>query len=244
MFIVIALITGTLIGMIGVGGVLLAPFLTYAMGIELHEAMAMSSLSFLFTGIVATIVYSRKGSIEWKPVLWLCVGIVPATVLGAKVNSVLETSLLTVILAALIAFSGLHVCLKKQKQLDGSAPIRPVFYALIGFVVGFGSALTGTGGPVLLIPILMFLNVPVLVAIGISQVVQLPIAVFASVGFSLYGHLDIKMGVMLGLIQAGAVLIGAKMAHYITADKLRRIVAVALIGVGILMTSQVLFQTE
>ena len=106
------------------------------------------------------------------------------------------------------------------------------------------AARTGTGGPVLLIPILMFLNVPVIVAIGISQVVQLPIAVFASVGFSLYGHLDIKMGVMLGLIQAGAVLVGAKMAHYIAADRLRRIVALALIGVGILMTSQVLFQAE
>ena len=50
------------------------------------------------------------------------------------------------------------------------------------------------------------------------------------------------MGVMLGLIQAGTVLVGAKMAHYIAPDRLRRIVALALIGVGILMTSQVLFQ--
>ena len=178
MLLVIALITGTLIGMIGVGVVLLAPFLTYAMGIELHEAMAMSSFSFLFTGIVATIAYSHKGSIEWKSVLWLCVVIVPSTVLGAKVNSVLETGFITVILATLVAFYGLHVCLQKQNQIDGSAPIRPVFYVFFGFVVGFGSALTGTGGPVLLIPILMFMNIPVLVAIGISQVVQLPIAVF------------------------------------------------------------------
>ncbi len=230
--------------MIGVGGVLLSPFLTYFMGIELHEAMAMSSWSFLFTGIVAIIAYSRKGSIEWKAVLWLCIGIVPATVFGAKVNSVLETSLLTVILAALIAFSGLHVWLKKQKSVDGSSHISPMFYTFIGLVVGFGSALTGTGGPVLLIPILMFLNVPALVAIGMSQVVQLPIAIFASVGFSMYGHLDIKMGTMLGLIQAGGVLIGAQIAHYIAADKLRRTVAFALIGVGVLMVSQALIQSE
>jgi len=210
------------------------------MDIELHEAMAMSSWSFLFTGIVAIIAYSRKGSIKWKGLGWLCIGIVPATVFGAKANAVLETNLLTVILAALIACSGFHAWLNPQHSADGSFHITPVCYTVIGLVVGFGSALTGTGGPVLLIPILMFLNVPALVAIGMSQVVQLPLAIFASIGFIMYGHIDLTMGTMLGLIQAGGVLIGSQISHYISADKLRRTVAFALIGVGLLMVSQAL----
>ncbi len=45
--------TGTLIGMVGVGGVLLAPLLVYFLGMEIHPVMATYSWSCLFTGITA-----------------------------------------------------------------------------------------------------------------------------------------------------------------------------------------------
>lgn len=44
---------------------------------------------------------------------------------------------------------------------------------LVGFVVGFGSALTGTSGPVLILPILFLLeDMPSLAALGIAQTIQ------------------------------------------------------------------------
>ena len=58
---------------------------------------------------------------------------------------------------------------------------------------------------------------PTLVAIGISQAIQLPIAVFTSVGFSLYGKIDFKLGALLGIIQAIGVVVGAQIAHKISA---------------------------
>ncbi len=60
--------TGLLIGTVGIGGILLAPMLVYIAGIDLHLAMATSSLSFLFAGIAGTVAYARKGSISWKMV--------------------------------------------------------------------------------------------------------------------------------------------------------------------------------
>ncbi len=45
------ILTGLLIGLVGVGGVLLAPLLHYVWDVDLHRAMATSSWSFLFTGV-------------------------------------------------------------------------------------------------------------------------------------------------------------------------------------------------
>ena len=93
----------------------------------------------------------------------------------------------------------------------------------------------------LLVPILVTLNYPALAAIGVSQAAQLPIAVFAIIGFGLFGTLDIRLGITLGVVQAVGVVLGAKLAHELSAKKLRQIVAAALIGVGGLMIGRILF---
>ena len=239
-YIIVGSITGLLIGMVGIGGILLAPMLVYIAGIDLHLAMATSSLSFLFTGIAGTIAYARKGTISWKMVGWLCVGVIPATILGARVNVSLETDILTIILAALIVLSGLNALFMKPTTKQDKFRVNRFRLVLIGFATGFGSALTGTGGPVLLLPIFILLSIPALVAIGVSQAIQLPIAVFSSVGFYLYGEIDFKLGVQLGIIQAIAVVVGAQIAHRVSAKRLRQFVAIALVAAGLFMTIRAL----
>ncbi len=239
-FIVLGLITGTLIGTVGIGGILLAPTLTYIVGLDLHLAMAVSSFSFLFTGVAGSITYARKGTVSWRMALWLSAGIVPAAVFGARVNSLLPTTALVVILATLIAFSGVNALLKGPAANAAETSLSNLTLVLIGLGVGFGSALTGTGGPVLLVPVLLFLNIPALLAIGVSQVIQLPVAVFASIGFMLYGQIDFALGLTLGLIQAVGVLLGARLAHSLPATQLRKVVAVALIGVALFMIGRIL----
>ncbi len=234
-YVITGSVTGLLIGAVGIGGILLAPMLAHLAGVDLHLATATSSWSFLFTGVAGTIAYARKGTISWRMVGWLCAGIIPATLLGARVNVGLQTGILSTVLAVLIAISGLSALLQKPAQR--TADSRPHRFGLvaIGMVTGFGSALTGTGGPVLLLPILFLLNMPAQAAIGVSQAIQLPIAAFASVGFYLYGTIDFVLGALLGMIQAIGVIVGAQVAHKVSASQLRRIVAIALVAVGLFM---------
>jgi uncharacterized membrane protein YfcA len=242
MFLLITLISffaGILIGTIGIGGVILVPLLSFVLNIDLHVAMSASSFSFLLPGIVGTITYARKGSIIWEAVLWLSVGIVPAAVLGARVNTNLDTDVLVLIVAVLIAFSGINVFINRQNESGKVPEFRRLLLVLIGALVGFGSSLTGTGGPVLLVPILITLSYPALKTIGISQAVQLPIAVFAVIGFWLYGQIDVGLGLHLGIAQAAGVFIGAQIAHRLPVMQLRRLVAAALILVGALMVWQI-----
>ena len=87
-----ALLTGTLIGGVGVGGVLLAPLLVWAGGFGLHEATAAASCSFLVTGLVGTSVYARHGSVDWRLAQSLTVGLIPAALVGAYLNTRLDAS--------------------------------------------------------------------------------------------------------------------------------------------------------
>ncbi len=235
----IGLLAGILIGTTGIGGVILVPLLSLVLGFDLHFAMAASSLSFLFPGIVGTFTYAKKRSIVWEKVLWLSVGIIPAALLGARVNTNLNTAVLVLIVAGLIAFSGINVFITRQNESGVIPDFRKPLLILIGALVGFGSTLPGTGGPVLLVPILITLHYPALKSIGISQAIQLPIALFAVIGFWLYGQIDLELGLHLGITQAAGVYIGAQIAHRLPIVQLRRLVAIALIGVGAMMIWQI-----
>ena len=102
----------------------------------------------------------------------------------------------------------------------------------IGAVTGFGSALSGTGGPLILIPILMWLDVPVLTAIGLSQAIQLPIALLATAGNFFSGNLDPTLGLLLAAGLAIGTFVGARIAHAVPRKALRRAVAMVLVIVG------------
>ncbi|MEM7344389.1 MAG: sulfite exporter TauE/SafE family protein, partial [Chloroflexota bacterium] len=179
-FALIGLLIGLLIGSVGVGGILLAPLLAYLTGMNLHLAIATSVWSFLFTGITGTLSYARKGTISWRMVGWISLGIIPGTILGARTNLALSITILTVLLASLIILSGLNTLYKRPVTANKKTELTNYWLILIGLAVGFGSALIGAGGAVFLVPTFLFLNIPPLVAIGVSQAVQLPVAIFGS----------------------------------------------------------------
>ena len=170
----------------------------------------------------------------------LSVGIVPSALLGARVNTNLNAEVLVLIVAGLIAFSGINVFINRQNESGLIPEFGKLMLIFIGALVGFGSSLTGTGGPVLLVPILVTLHYPTLKTIGISQAIQLPIAVFAGIGFWLFGQIDLGLGLYLGIVQAVGVFIGAQIAHRLPVVQLRRLVAIALMGVGAMMIWQII----
>lgn len=234
------LLAGGFIGAVGVGGVIIAPLLVLLAGYDIHQAVAVASWSFMFTGVAGTLSYARHGSIDWSSAAWLAAGVLPAALVGALVNTMVPATVVTVIIAVLIAASGLRGLLQRSAEPGGPARTpTATLLVLVGALVGFGSALTGTGGPVLLIPLLLLGGMRILNVIGVAQAIQIPVAVFASVGYLLFAEIDLLVGTLLGLTQAAGVLMGARVAHMLPAASLRRLVAVALIGTAVLLIVQV-----
>jgi uncharacterized membrane protein YfcA len=234
-----ALLMGALIGCVGIGGVLLPPALVYLGGLGFHAAAATSTWAFLFCAAAGTWSYSGRGSIDWRMAAWLGAGVVPAAFAGAWANAALPEGLLMAILAALLVLTGADALLRGSPGSRGRARRlgAPTLLA-IGAFVGFGSALTGTGGAVLLVPVLLLLQVPVLAAVGAAQAVALPIVAFSTAGFLLYGSVDFALGTAAGLMGAVGVLAGVRVAHAAPAATLRRVVATALLCAGLLIVAQ------
>lgn len=229
-----ALVLGILAGCTGIGPALLPPLLAYFGGLNLHLAMATSMWSFLFTGSAGAVSYALYKSVDWRMALWLSVGIIPAAVFGARVNSLLSVDVLAVILAAVIILAGLNAFLRPSKLVNNQVNFKALSLLSVGMFVGFGSALTGTGGPILLIPILLMTGVTPLIAIGVSQVIILPLAAFSVLGYILYGRIDFSLGALMGVILAVGVVVGARLAHMLPTLILQRVLAVALMGIGAL----------
>ena len=235
-----ALLVGLLIGCVGIGGVLLPPALVYVGGLEFHLAAATSAWAFLFCGVAGTLSYSKRRSLDWRMAAWLGAGVVPTAVAGAWANVALPEGVLMGLLAALMVVTGAEALLRRPVVEQEEARCRfgaPTLLA-VGAFVGFGSALTGTGGGVLLLPILLLLRTPVLAAVGAGMVVSLPIAVFATAGYVLYGSVDFGLGTALGLVAVVGVVVGARIAHLAKAATQRRVVAWALLSTGLLIAAQ------
>ncbi|MHB8275498.1 MAG: sulfite exporter TauE/SafE family protein [Dermatophilaceae bacterium] len=231
---------GVLIGAVGVGGVLLAPALVAVGGILPNQAAATSTWAFLFTGVVGTLAYARWGSIPWPMVGRLAVGVVPGAVVGARTNAVLPGGAVLVVLGVLALLVGVQQLLVRREQVAvddqaGQPALSTVRLILIGSAVGFGSALTGTGGPVLLVPVLLTLGVTPLTAVAVSQAVQLPVVIAASATYLNAGLTDTGLGTVLGLAAATGTLIGAALAPRLHPDLLRRAVALACVTAGVLL---------
>src|SRR5262249_47717723 len=83
----------------------------------------------------------------------------------------------------------------------------------IGAATGFLSSLTGTGGPLVLVPILLSMRLGVLASVGLSQIFQLPVALAATAGNIIYGELDLPLGIVLAASLSGGSWFGAKLAR-------------------------------
>lgn len=236
--IVLGLISGLLIGCIGIGGVILVPALHYLGGIPIHVAIGAAMMAYLITGVIGTMVFGNKQSIRWEMAPWLWAGAMPASLAGAWAANATPGLVLELAIGALTAVSGVHALTRSSGEATGeSANGQRVFgsatLAIVGAVTGFASSLTGTGGPLVLIPIMMWLGSPVLTAIGLAQAIQLPIAVTATAGNYAAGTLDMALGAVLGVGLALGSWGGAHLAHALPRAILFRIVAVVLVLVGL-----------
>ncbi len=229
----IALLVGVLIGCIGIGGVLLVPALTYIGGIDIHVAITSSMLSYMFAGLVGAIAYGRAGSIRWRPGLTLIAGAMPGAFAGAAAVTLVPGVVLEFFIAALVLFAGVNALHGPPGRRLEREHIATGSLLLVGVVTGLGSAMSGTGGPLILVPILVWMGLPVLAAIGLSQVVQLPLATLATIGNLRFGEVDIALGLAIAVLLMAGVTIGARLAHRLSATHLRNAVAWALVLVGV-----------
>jgi uncharacterized membrane protein YfcA len=217
---------GTLIGAVGIGGVLLIPALTAFAALPIHTAMATALFTFIFTGIVGTAMFTR-------PVL---ISTLVFAFAGAWVNSIARPTTLALLLAGVIIFAGIYTLFTwhglRQTAFRDAPRAQRLLLVAVGGIAGFGSGLTGVGGPALSVPLLVLFGFPALVSIGASQVLQIVAAVSGTLGNLRFGSIDFRIAGVVTLVELAGVVLGVRLAHAVDGSVLRRVVAVLCLVVG------------
>lgn len=234
------------------GGSTYVPILLMT-GMSMHEASTTSLFMIMLASISATLVFSRKKTVDWK----LLFSIVPLAILGsfaggyaAQWVSALVLKVIFAIVLAIAAFFMLRpaaegripkfmpqwllwnrVSGEYQYQISMGVLIPAI--ALAGFVAG----MIGVGGGLFVLPMLILLfGCPTRIAIGISTTY---VGITALPGF--LGHLlgNDPFNIWVAFPLAVAAFAGARLGPIISLRtsivKLRVILAIVLIALAIWM---------
>lgn len=112
---------------------------------------------------------------------------------------------------------------------------------LVGLGVGFLSGLTGIGGGLVSIPLMLTLGFPVFPSIGTGQVLQGIVAIFGSISNVPNGFVKFELVWWVTLIEVLGVFIGVKIAHKLPIPLLKKGVSALCLGMGLYMLTKAFF---
>jgi uncharacterized membrane protein YfcA len=147
---------------------------------------------------------------------------------GALVVGALTSRVLTWVIAAAFAVAALAEWMG-WPSAAAAGPISRTRSLVLGALTGAGSAVTGTSGPMVAMPLLAHAGMPTRQRIGIAQVAQLPIAVTASIAFLSLGRVPWLLAVQVALATAAGFLAGIFWARALPQQLLRRTAAVLML---------------
>ena len=236
----VAVLVGFFIGSVGVGGVLLIPALALLGGVEgpmsIHRAAATALPTFFFTGLLGSWLYYRRGSMDWRMAAPVCAGSVVFSYFGALFAARVEPRPLTLIIVAIIVFAGVYVLLPAKAHGPSRSGKEKWLLGGVGAVAGLGSGLSGAGGALFSVPMMMALGFAPLAAVGTSQVLQIVVAASGTAGHVQQGFVDWRLVALVSVFQLGGVILGTRAAHAVSGLVLRRLAgALCVVSAGLLL---------
>ena len=223
----ISIAIGALVGAAGVGGFFMPPALMLLTGMDIHRSMALSLFTFIFTGAAGALFFHRKGSLDWTLVRPVCLGAAATGYAGAWIGHRLDTASLSTVLAAAILAAGIHTSAAGGRAvlaMPDDARRRRLILAAIGAVTGFFSGLTGIGGPVLSVPLMVACGYSVLTAVGVGQVLQAVGALSGSLANLHYAGIDYRLAAFIVVFEIAGVLAGGIAIHRLDGTLVKRLV--------------------
>lgn len=253
-YLTLGLFAGVMAGLLGVGGgLIIVPTLAWIFhhqqvddAIVMHLAIGTSLATIVVTSISSVRAHHRRGAVLW-PIFWrLTPGIVVGAWLGAAIADALPSAVLSKVFAVFVltvaAQMGFGAKPAPHRELPGTAGMLTA-----GGVIGAVSAIVGIGGGSLTVPFLTWCNIAIRQAVATSSACGLPIALAGALGFvvtglNAAGRPDWSLGYVYGPALVGITLtsmlsapLGAKLAHTLPTEMLKKVFAAFLTLVGVKM---------
>lgn len=252
--------TGFLAGLLGIGGgMLMVPFLSLIFGnrgvepgLALKMAVATAMATILFTSISSVRAHHARGAVRWDLVKKLAPGIVLGGLLsGAGLFALIKGQALGLLFACFVGFSATQMLLDRKPKPGRQMP-GALGATAAGGVIGLVAGLVGAGGAFISVPFMAWCNVAVHNAVATSAALGFPIALANTTGYVIAGWglpstLPGTLGYLslpaLAVLAAASVVmapLGARAAHRLDTQRLKKVFAVLLYGLAGAMLWRVL----
>lgn len=235
----IGLILGSLLGLTGAGGSLVALPLLLSLHLSMRDAIGISLGAVGLSALIGAIGRWRSGHIHSRTVLTLAITGVPGSWFGQFLGRYTNETYLVIAFCLLVLWSAQRMWRQARLPDTTERQHRPVILVGIGLLVGVLSGLMGVGGGFLIVPALLwFSSLTMLAATATSMAV---IALVSGSGFLIYiSSASPPVGLLAGLFSGGAigVLLGNRLAYKLGGPTLQRIFALVLLSVSLTVAAQ------
>lgn len=233
--------SGVLSGLFGVGGgIVMTPGIQVLMGARPIVALATPLPAILPTALTGAYTYHRAGQVDVRAAAWMVGPGIVAAVAGAALTDVVDTHVLLVITAALLAWQAVGILRGARVRPDGTtdeaASQHPMSkLLLIGFAAGFVSGLLGIGGGLIMVPLMVgWLRMPLKRALGTSLLTIVALVIPGTVVHLALGHIDWAIFLVVTLGAVPGARLGASLALGTRERTLRLMVGSFLLLVALL----------
>jgi uncharacterized protein len=216
--ILIGLVSGVLSGLFGVGGgIVMTPGLQVVLGAAPIVALATPLPVILPTALTGAMTYRAAGELDQRAAAWMIGPGVIASIAGALLTEFVDTHLLLVVTAALLAYQSVGILRGSRERRGPTFEATPSMFMGIGLVAGFLSGLLGIGGGLVMVPMLAgWLGMPLKRALGTSLLAIVALVVPGTITHAVLGHIDwalflvITLGAVPGARLGATVALGAR----------------------------------
>ncbi len=242
-------LVGWSIGVCGIAGFLLPMLYTAALGYSVELALAASFLAFLVSGVIGSYNYYRAGNLEWEISLKLSAGSIAGALAGVYLQALISQQSAKVILYLVVLVSGLSIIYRLWRERhaavaactgaanEGGLTRSTWFLLALGVGTGAVCSLSGAGGPILVMPLLVTLGVSPRLAVGIALLNSVFIAVPACVGY--LARVDagalLRLLLLVCVSHGLGVFAGSRMASVVPVNALKIFVAVFSVCISLYM---------
>ncbi|QQK77214.1 sulfite exporter TauE/SafE family protein [Salicibibacter cibarius] len=221
------LLVGILLGMSSIGGFLLPLIYVGFLQLPLRESLALSFLSFAIAGIIGSYTYWKSKNIDMKLAIIISIGSIPGAFLGVQLNVMTPDHIATLILYIFVLISGVSL-LFNGKNDQGSTSTTNIlekkwFVLLLGFTTATICALSGAGGPILLVPLLTKLGLSIRVTVGVCLFNSVVIALPSMLGYFQYANMETLTPLIVAsaIGQLAGILTGSYLSNKAELNQLR-----------------------
>jgi uncharacterized protein len=215
--IAVGFVSGVLSGLFGVGGgIVMTPGIQVLMGARPIVSLATPLPVILPTALTGAYTYHRAGLVDVRATAWMVGPGIVGAVGGAALTDVVNTRLLLVTTAVLLAWQAVGILrgARPHEREDATGDgIAPGKFLVVGFVAGFVSGLLGIGGGTIMVPLMAgWLGMPLKVVLGTSLLTIVALVIPGTVVHMMLGHIDWAIFLVLTLGAVPGAKVGAAFA--------------------------------